>query len=47
MRQCGQTCHNGFEVLQGEAPGDNNVAEVLASQQGGRRRAREAPSGMS
>ena len=34
-------------MLQGDAPGDNSVAEVLVSQQGGRRRAREAPSGRS
>ena len=31
--------------MQAEAPGDSNVAEVLASQPGGRRRAREAPAG--
>lgn len=33
--------------LQVEAAGDSNVAEVLASQQGGRRRAREGLSGMA
>lgn len=47
MRYSGQTCHKSFELLQGEAPGDSNVAEVLVSQQGSRRRAREAPSGTS
>ena len=45
LLQCGFQLQKAHD-LQVEPAGDSNVAEVLASQQGGRRRAREAVSGM-